>query len=46
MVEEEEEALGLGDRQPGKCWARKHQLEFSYGNPFELRDLNVAPLVA
>lgn len=33
---EEEEALGIGDRQPGKRWPREHQVEFSSGNPFEL----------
>lgn len=33
---EEAEALGVGDRQPGKCWPRDHQMEFSSGNPFEL----------
>lgn len=36
VEEEEEEALGVGDRQPGKPWPREHQVEFSSGNPFEL----------
>lgn len=35
-VEEEEEALGVGDRQPGKCWPRERPVEFSSANPFEL----------
>lgn len=34
--EKEEEALGVGDRQPGKCWPRERPVEFSPGNPFEL----------
>ena len=35
-VEEEQEALGISDRQPGECWPREPQVEFSSGNPFEL----------
>lgn len=36
VEEEEEEALGVGDTQPGKCWPREHQVEFSSGNAFVL----------